>query len=538
MPTSIFFDAYTRIGPRAFAHPKHPWSLEHLIAEMDHCSISGALVASIAQTTYDAMHENLKLTQRLAAFDYLFPLWNVHTHHAGDFPEPQELSTLLRKHDIRAVTIHPVTNNWSPTSRTSRDLFKALARDRTLVLVDARTIDARDVEPMLDENPTIPFLIRGFTWAQGRWFLPIIQSHANANIGFDFYQSNYAVEKLTAEGHEDKLVYCSNATEMAIGAHRFYVDYAQVPHAVKQKFAGGNLTRLLGGKAPPRERVNKNEDEIMTEARQGKPLSTLVIDMHAHILDEGLNGAGGGYGMYKGGPKGTIELAKAMGIDQMGVMSWNGPVSVHADEGNECVKACLDAYPDFYWGLATFDPVRDSAEVMTEKMKAIYADKRFLGLKPYPQYGVPYSDARYDCWWEFGNARKLYTGIHPTNWFQGAEFDHICKKAPELTVVAYHGGGDYKNADICIDIAKKHPNFMIEVTLTPVCAGIIDYLCAGAGADRVMYGSDLPMRDPRQQLGWCVYSRLPLADKKKVLGENAKKLIDRVRANQLANGAK
>lgn len=538
MATCVFFDAYTRIGPRAFAHPSHPWNLEHLISELDHCSISGALVASTAQTTYDAMYENLKLSRRLAAYDYLFPLWNVHTHHVGDFPEPQKLADLLVQHDIRAVTIHPSTNNWNPVSDTSRDLFKALARNRTLVIVDARTIDARDVEPMLDQNPTIPFLIRGFTWAQGRWFMPIIQSHGNAHIGFDFYQSNYAVEKLVAEGHENKLVYCSNATEMAVGAHRFYVDYAQIPHAAKQKFAGGNLTRLLGGKAPPRERVNKNEDEIMAEARHGKPLSTLVFDMHAHILDEGLHGAGGGYGMYKGGPQGTYELAKAMGVKQMGVMSWNGPVSVHADEGNACVLAALDAYPDFFWGLATFDVVHESAEQMTAKMKQIYSDKRFLGLKPYPQYGVAYNDKRYDCWWEFGNSRKLYTGIHPTMWFQGTELEHICSKYPDLTVVVYHGGGDYKTADTCIAVAKKYPNLFIEVTLTPVCAGIIDYLCEGAGADRVMYGSDLPMRDPRQQLGWCVYSRLSLADKKKVLGENGKGIIDRVRANQLANGAK
>jgi predicted TIM-barrel fold metal-dependent hydrolase len=59
---------------------------------------------------------------------------------------------------------------------------------------------------------------------------------------------------------------------------------------------------------------------------------------------------------------------------------------------------------------------------------------------------------------------------------------------------------------------------------------MIDYLVAGCGADRVLYGTDLPMRDPRTQFGWVVYSRLSLEDKKKVLGLNAQKMVGRIRA--------
>ena len=72
---------------------------------------------------------------------------------------------------------------------------------------------------------------------------------------------------------------------------------------------------------------------------------------------------------------------------------------------------------------------------------------------------------------------------------------------------------------------KKHPNVYAEITLTPVTAGIIEYLVKNAGADRVLYGSDLPMRDPRQQLGWVVYSRLPVAVKKKILAQNALQML-------------
>jgi len=152
-------------------------------------------------------------------------------------------------------------------------------------------------------------------------------------------------------------------------------------------------------------------------------------------------------------------------------------------------------------------------------------------LKPYPTYGVPYNDAKFDCWWKFGNERHLYCGLHPVNWYQPGEFDGICPKWPNLTVVAYHCGGDYNIADTCIGLAKKYENFFMEITLTPVHLGIIDYLVKNTSAERVLYGSDLPMRDPRQQLGWVVYSRLSVEDKKKVLGGNAKRILDKIRAH-------
>jgi predicted TIM-barrel fold metal-dependent hydrolase len=529
---TMYFDAFTRFGARPRTHGAHPWSFEHLLAELGHCSISGALVSTTAQTLYDAHFENLRLSKKLEGHPGLYALWNVHPHWTWEMPEPEVLQDQMRTHGVRAVTIYPNTNGWRVTSVTSEPLLKMLEKTQTLTVVDWADIDARDLESVLVNYPGLPILIRGVNWSQGRSVIPLIRNFKNAHLGFDFFQSNMALEYLVKDGREDQLLFCSNAPVMSAGAHRFYVDYAQVSEQVKAKVAGGNLTRLLKGQGPKEERVNKEEDFIMTEARAGKPLSPLVIDIHAHMLDEGLNGAGGGYMMLEGGPTGVRNLARRMGVKQMGIMSWNGPVGVAADDGNRCVKAALDAYPDFYWGLATFNPMHDSAEQMTRKMEAVYADKRFLGLKPYPQYGIAYSDKRYDCWWEFGNARKLYTGLHPLNWFQAGELDSVCSRFPDLTVVAYHGGGSYEIADVCIGLARKYKNFFIEVTLTPVCGGVIDYLVAGAGADRVMYGSDLPMRDPRQQLGWVVYSRLNLEQKLKVLGGNAKGIVDRVRAAQ------
>ncbi len=528
----VYFDAFTRFGPQPRQHSAIRWTLEHLVEELKFCSISGALVTHCAQWHYDAMLENRRLLDRIRGHDFLFPIWCAFPHWTGEMPEPADLLKEMSDRNVRAVMLNTGTNGWSIISRTSRPLLDALEKHRVMTILDANESDLDKLEQVCIEHPELPVVLRHAKWAQCHSVVPLLLNYKNFHITLDHFQVNLAPEWLVARGCENQLLYASNATYMSAGAHRLYVDYADISPAAKAKIAGGNLTRLLKGLKPPREIINHNEDEIMAEARQGKPLSTLVIDMHAHMLDEGLQGAGAAYTMWDGGPSGVRNLARRMGINRMGIMSWNGTVGAQAQEGNQCVTTALDAYPDFYWGLGTFDVMHLSAQQMRAQMETLYADNRYLGLKPYPSYGIPYNDPRYDVWWQFGNERHLYAGLHPVNWYSPGEFDGICPKWPNLTVVAFHSGGDYSIADTTIELARKYQNFMLEITLTPSWGGIIEYLAAGAGVDRVMYGSDLPMRDPRQQLGWVVYSRLNLEDKKKVLGGNAQRLLEKVQSHQ------
>jgi predicted TIM-barrel fold metal-dependent hydrolase len=409
-----------------------------------------------------------------------------------------------------------------------------LERERILTIVNVQEeLPPQRVEALAAAHPNLPILMRNVKWELQRQTVPLLFHCENLHLGFDACQIHQGIEWLAERGCADRLLLTSNAPDMAMGAHRAYIDWAELPRETKQKIAGGNLTRLLHGQAPETTRENVDEDALMAEARRGAPLSARVLDAHAHMLDEGLNGGGGRHVMPAGGPSGVRRLAERLGVDGIGIMSWNGITVPDPDDGNRCVRDALDAHPGFYWGLATFDPVHDDAGTQRAKMEELFADERFLGFKPYTTFGLSYDDPKYEPWWRFGDERGLYAGLHPNRW-DLAEFDALCPSYPNMTFVAFHCGRSYATADAAIEMARKHDNFRAEITLTPVCMGIIDYLVAGCGADRVLYGTDLPMRDPRQQLGWVVYSRLPVEEKKRVLGANAQALIDRVRAARAA----
>lgn len=534
---TLFFDAFVCVGPRANKHPAHPWRLDQVVADMEHCSIAGALVASQLSVTYDPMLGNRRLSRELAGRPNLFPIWNAMPHHTREFPAPAELIGLLRQHDVRAVTLYPKTNCWDVLSASSSDLLSALQDHGILTLIKKDEFGAfGELETLLARYPRLPVLLVGAKWSDQRFVVPLLQRHPLLHLTFTHYQTHHGLEWLVEMGCEDQLVYGSHAPEMAMGAHRAYVDYAALPEATRANIAGGNLRRLLRGQGPDQARVNPAEDRFMRRARLGQPQEDLVLDMHVHVLNEGLNGAGGNCAMYRGGPAGCHELMKRLGYRGAGLMSWE-VASGDSAGGNRTVQEALDIFPDTFWGLGSFDPCHYSQDEMKRQIEALYADPRFIGMKPYTVYGLRYDDPLYAVWWEFGNAHGLYALMHPSG-SDLNDIDSLAGRYPNITWVIPHCGGSYQAADKAIACLQKHHNAFAEITLTPVTNGVIEYLTERVGVDRVLFGSDLPMRDPRQQLGWVVYSRLAEEDKAKVLGLNAERIIRPIRERRrlLASG--
>lgn len=523
----MFFDAFSRIGPRRYKHPGEKWKLEDLIKELDHCSVSGALVASTLSLSYDAMYSNLELSNNLKPYPNLFAIWNVLPHHTNECLPPAQLKQKMTEYNVRAVTIHPASNGWDWSAQSSQELMKYLNDNKIFTITTVSEIGGwKELNEFLGRYKSIPLLVSGISWGEQRYAIGLLKDHPNMHISFDRLQINEGLEFLYKRGHINQLIFATDAPTMSVGAHRTYIDYADIPDDAKAKIAGGNLVRLLNGQRPPKIHTNKSEDILMTAVRNGKPLPVPVIDMHMHMLHEGINGAGGtGYHMENGGPKGIFKMMERIGCVGGGFMSWNGVVSNDSVQGNKLVKEALDVSPKGFWGLATMSPTHYTQEELAVMIPQVYSDKRIIGMKPYHFYGMEYHNPAYDIWWEYGSKNGLYALIHPSR-SDLLEVEKLAAKYPNVRWVIAHAGGSYKMADMAISAMKKYPNVFAELTLTPVPLGVIEYMVAAVGDDRLLYGSDLPMRDPRQQLGWVVFSNLPLESKKRILGENAYKVVE------------
>ena len=74
-------------------------------------------------------------------------------------------------------------------------------------------------------------------------------------------------------------------------------------------------------------------------------------------------------------------------------------------------------------------------------------------------------------------------------------------------------------------MAKRCENFYLETCSTYRTPGVIEELVEKVGADRVLYGSDMPLMDPRPQIGKIITADIPDGAKRLILGENAGRIL-------------
>ena len=68
---------------------------------------------------------------------------------------------------------------------------------------------------------------------------------------------------------------------------------------------------------------------------------------------------------------------------------------------------------------------------------------------------------------------------------------------------------------------------LLEINYTSVPFGMISYLANKAGPEKILFGTDIPMRDPAPILGWVVYDHLSDETRQNILGRNLRRLIEK-----------
>jgi hypothetical protein len=112
--------------------------------------------------------------------------------------------------------------------------------------------------------------------------------------------------------------------------------------------------------------------------------------------------------------------------------------------------------------------------------------------------------------------------IYATPWQVGL----LAMDFPEVPVVMAHMGFvDVIYNDAAINMAKRAPNLYLETCGVSAEAKVAQAV-QEIGASRVLYGSDMPFHDPAFDMARIEYAKISAEDKKLIMGENAKKLLD------------
>jgi predicted TIM-barrel fold metal-dependent hydrolase len=354
-----------------------------------------------------------------------------------------------------------------------------------------------------------------------------MQKHKNLYLELSSHQGNRAIELFVDWFGADRILFGTGALDKSPGAAKSFIDYCTLGEAEKQSISSLNVARLTKlGTLPPVYPKKNFRDPILTKAKAGKPLdSILVIDAHAHVAHDHAEGVGFLQTAYSDADA-MVERAATMGIDKMCISSFLA-IWVDYEEGNDITYRAMKKYPRFYRGYASLQPqyVKD----WKRELRKVHERYRMGGMKPYfPRTGIPYNDKLWQPWYEYGNRMRLHALIHPSpNVVK--EVNDMAAKYREITFIIAHCGASYHDARLGIEMALKNPNVVLEITLTAVTYRVIEFMVKHVGADRVLFGTDQPMRDPIPQFGWMAYSHCTPAEKKKMFGLNMQRIIRRAR---------
>ncbi len=159
----------------------------------------------------------------------------------------------------------------------------------------------------------------------------------------------------------------------------------------------------------------------------------------------------------------------------------------------------------------------------------------FVGVKIHPSFHGCYADDdRYEPVWQLATQRRIPILTHswdvsdqnPTQKYSfPSRFEKLIAMHPDVTLILGHAGGRYGGHVAAADLASRYPRVFLDLAGDCYTLGLVEYLVEHAGADKILFGSDLTWIDPRTQLGMVLDARIAIEAKEQILGINAAKIF-------------
>lgn len=199
------------------------------------------------------------------------------------------------------------------------------------------------------------------------------------------------------------------------------------------------------------------------------------------------------------------------------------------DKGiNESVKA-FEESDGRVLSYLVFNPRRAK-----ESLKAINDNinkKPFIGIKIHPSFHLyPADGENYDIIWKYASKNNIVLLTHswsisPTNpnqiYSQVRLFEKYIKRYPKVRLILGHSGGLEEGIRKAVEVVKIYPNIYLDIAGDILYFGLIEFLVENVGGDKILFGSDLTMLDPRINLSRVLMAKIDLEDKRKIFGLNA-----------------
>ncbi len=196
--------------------------------------------------------------------------------------------------------------------------------------------------------------------------------------------------------------------------------------------------------------------------------------------------------------------------------------------GNREVARFVEKYKGKYVGACVVNPL-----FIDEALREIEDCRKQLGfvwvgeLCNYTGAAYEYTIRNFELLVEQVVKLNMVLDVHT----EQEEMGYIIDKFPKATIVFPHFGDDkeYQNIFKRIDLVARHPNCYLDTSgYGHDRMGMLEYAVKTIGEDRVLFGSDFTINDPSTVIARIRNSFLTEEQKRKVLGANLVRLLEKL----------
>jgi len=240
----------------------------------------------------------------------------------------------------------------------------------------------------------------------------------------------------------------------------------------------------------------------------------MVVDAHAHV------GAGARRTLT---PDALLRAMDENGVAKAVVCALEQYLTVFNSEGNDYVAELVAQYPDRFIGFAGVNPwylekgVQELERSRELGLRGLKLNSALQGFFPHEAMARPLLSRA----GELGMPVYFHTTTPP--FAMPFQIKEVACLFPQVTFILGHCGFADGWTDV-VAAARDCPNIYVETSLigTPTLGGVIEAL----GADRVIFGSDVPESSLSVELAKIALLNLDEPSRRKILGANVLGLLE------------
>jgi hypothetical protein len=241
----------------------------------------------------------------------------------------------------------------------------------------------------------------------------------------------------------------------------------------------------------------------------------MIVDGHVHIgksarLQINVDGAI------------LVKIADSLGIDKICCTDLTA-LFYDMHEGNRLLYEEMKKYPDRILGYASLHSTRFGQEALDE-IRRCRDDYGMRGLKIYSTPEMSIAEPAMIPILETCAELEMPILAHTTP----AECDYLMSRVPEVSFIMAHAGGQpYAHGDWnrAIMVAQKFSNLYLDTACSTVDSGFVATCISVLGADRIIFGTDIPLLDPWPQMAKAAEIDICGEDRALLMGGNILRLM-------------